>query len=79
MEREERYIVLKVKDFEAALGRVEKEQCHAAFTKIALHRHARGAGRMRCVVVEHDWPEYAATWAAIEHRVDSPNTGSQPT
>jgi len=34
------------------------------------------AGHMKCVVVEHDWPEYEPTWAAIAARVDG---ASQPT
>lgn len=38
--------------------------------KIANKRMDEGRERiMECVVVEHDWPEYEPTWAAIEARV----------
>ena len=61
-EREERYIVFKVKDLsEHKLGWVRDV--------IRLN----DIPTVDAVVVEADWPEYEPTWAAIERRV----TGSQ--
>lgn len=57
-EREERYIVFKVKDLsEHKLGWVRDV--------IRLN----GIPTVDAVVVEADWPEYEPTWAAIERRV----------
>lgn len=57
-EREERYIVFKVKDLsEHKLGWVRDV--------IRLN----GIPTVDAVVVESDWPEYEPTWAAIERRV----------
>lgn len=61
-EREERYIVFKVKDLsEHKLGWVRDV--------IRLNN----IPTVDAVVVEADWPEYEPTWAAIERRV----TGGQ--
>lgn len=58
-EREERYIVVKVKDIsEHKLGWVRDV--------IRLN----DIPTVDAVVVEADWPEYEQTWAAIERRVD---------
>ena len=38
--------------------------------KVNRLRARAGKQQLRCVVVEHDWPEYEPTWAAIERRVD---------
>ena len=57
-EREERYIVFKVKDLsEHKLGWVHDV--------IRLN----DIPTVEAVVVEADWPEYEPTWAAIERRV----------
>lgn len=58
-EREERYIVVKLTDLEAA------GQSHAMQEWLRnYHIPTRD-----CVVVEADWPEYEPTWKAIEARV----------
>ncbi len=72
--KEERYLVIKKSDLNHVL-----ESFNTAFPAGALrtileqvqeHRLARGASpNMECVVVEKDWPEYEATWAAIEARM----------
>lgn len=73
MKREERYIVLKLTDVSAALTDVDAKALKAICDKVTEHRIRRGAAMMDCVVVEHDWPEYEPTWAAIERRVDALN------
>ena len=73
--RERRYIVLKLKDVNAALtpteGRILDELCG----KIAEHREQAGRGDLICAVVEKDWPEYEPVWQAIQRRVE---LGQQP-
>lgn len=71
MEREQRYIVLKIKDMEAAgfaLGHIDafNEVCDA----VNIARIQRGAGLLECAVVEKDWPEYDVVWQMIANRVD---------
>jgi len=87
MEREDRYLVIKRTDLDAALEHMRPEALDA-FNEICTLaetlRRRRGKTPMECVVVEHDWPEYEATWAAIEKRVDdlqgdSALTGPIPT
>ena len=74
MKREQRYIVLKLTDVSAALTDADTKALKAICDKVTEHRVRRGAAMMDCVVVEHDWPEYEPTWAAIERRVDAPNS-----
>jgi hypothetical protein len=69
MERETRYTVLKISDIDGALSTVEKEVLVILEEKIDTFRRVRGKQPLKCVVVEHDWPEYEPTWAAIEKRV----------
>ena len=67
--REPRYIVLKVKDILAAgCTQAEIEDFNKVCDKVNLHRNTAGKPPLECVVVEKDWPEYEATWAAIEAR-----------
>ncbi|MBZ9780878.1 hypothetical protein K9857_04850 [Pseudomonas sp. REP124] len=54
-EREDRYIVLKLKRLPSY---------EVAYLQ---DRHAKAM--VECVVVEHDWPEYNLVWAMIEHRM----------
>lgn len=72
MERENRYLVIKRTDLDAAL-RMATPQAKASFGSVCnmaeIAREARGRGPLCCVVVEHDWPEYEPTWEAIEQRV----------
>lgn len=71
MQREERYIVFKVKDIKKYLP--VKTQNELAFLELDVNdaRNADGKPTLQCVIVEHDWPEYEPTWQAIEKRVDS--------
>lgn len=59
--REERYIVIKLKD----LGGIPDHLRHEIVNAIK----AAEFPQRECVVVESDWPEYAPTWAAIERRM----------
>lgn len=54
-EREERYIVLKLK-------RLPKDE-------VEYLRDCHPKAIVECVVVESDWPEYQLVWAMIEHRM----------
>lgn len=68
--REDRYMVLKWSDIERALNLDEVNDLYKIREKIAKCRHCNGKmARLKCVVVEHDWPEYEPTWQAIEQRV----------
>ena len=54
-EREERYIVLKLK-------RLPKDEAEYL-------RDCHPKAMVECVVVERDWPEYHLVWAMLEHRM----------
>ncbi|HGM8024901.1 TPA: hypothetical protein ACKP9T_005116 [Pseudomonas aeruginosa] len=56
--REERYLVLKLKDLSPA-----------AEEHIRQYVAARNLPNRQCVVVESDWPEYELVWTMIEARV----------
>jgi hypothetical protein len=64
--REQRYIVLKIKQLQKLPQELQKELgdwLDRASDHVYLHP--------KCVVVEHDWPEYETTWRAIEARVNA--------
>jgi hypothetical protein len=77
MKREQRYIVLKLKDLANVLTREETKTLTALCNKVTEHRLLRGARLLTCVVVEDDWPEYEPTWAALERRMDSITQGKR--
>ena len=66
--REWRYIVIKAKDMQAYLSDEEQRELNVLLLKISMGRNAAGKLPVEAVVVEHDWPEYEPTWAAIEAR-----------
>lgn len=70
MEREYRYLVIKLKDAKAALTVTERSILGIIADKISDHREQQGKAPLEGVVVESDWPEYEPTWKAIERRVD---------
>ncbi len=74
MFRENRYIVFKKKDVQAALSRDESATLRRLVQKVDRHRLDNGKVPLVCVVVESDWPEYEPTWQAIERRVDGDGT-----
>ncbi|WP_339518880.1 hypothetical protein [Pseudomonas proteolytica] len=64
--REERYVVIKIKDleFNSPSGDTNKR------SKELGEWISRNSLRTReCVVVESDWPEYHLVWAMLEHRM----------
>ena len=69
MKRENRYFVLKLSDIDKYLSDVEKETLSTISSSIAVGRSIDNKPDLKCVVVEHDWPEYEPTWGAIEKRV----------
>jgi hypothetical protein len=75
--RERRYIVIKLKDAALYLSAEEKTALNRICEIVALGREMQHRPKLECVCVESDWPEYGPTWAAIEARMSSPNTGSQ--
>ena len=70
MERENRYIVIKVSDANKYLNWAENDKLSAVLESINDGRAIDNKSSIKCVVVEHDWPEYEPTWKAIEARVD---------
>lgn len=78
MERQMRYTVLKDKDIFKYLTDDEQKLLTMICRKINGGRLNSGRGEMKCVVVEHDWPEYEPTWAAIAKRVDGKDRNDMP-
>lgn len=76
MQREQRYLVLKIKDIFRSLTSTERAILNTLAAKVEDGRHAAGKSPLQCVVVESDWPEYEATWTAIASRVDGPSQAS---
>lgn len=68
-ERQNRYIVFKIKDVTEYLNESDKETLLRLATKCTLGRISCDKQPLQCVVVESDWPEYEPTWAAIEKRM----------
>lgn len=71
MRREERYTVIKNRDISRYLTFTEAATLVDLCKKINQERIVDGRGEIKCVVVEHDWPEYEPTWAALAARIDS--------
>lgn len=65
-----KYMVFKRKDL-WVLSQEQRTQLGEISRAVRQYRAGRGKGDMECVVVEHDWPMYEATWAAIEAYVNS--------
>lgn len=65
--RENRYLVAKVRDVEAALSEVEQLELQKLLNKVETYRTQSGKEPLVCVVVESDWPNYESTWDSIEH------------
>lgn len=64
--REDRYLVLKRKDIDAALNWNQKAQLLYLSKLVEADRLYRGKEHLECVVVEHDWPNYSEVWASVE-------------
>lgn len=70
-----RYFVLKMVDLMAALTPDEMDTLIQLSDKVDQCRERTGKQPFMCVVVEADWPEYEATWKAIEERMTA-NVGN---
>lgn len=67
MERENRYLVLKVEDIQEALTGDETEALIDIENTIIAFREKNGKRtNKQYVVVADDWPMYEETWGAIE-------------
>ena len=72
--REERYLVIKIKDAFTYLTRADVHWLRHLTEVIDMGRAANGKRLFNCAVVEDDWPEYEPVWAAIEARVAGAST-----
>ncbi|MGR9053824.1 MAG: hypothetical protein ACU84J_14355, partial [Gammaproteobacteria bacterium] len=73
MEREERYLVFKIKDVANYFSIDEREKLVGLHKKVSDCRVRSGKQILECAVVESDWPEFEPTWQAVSDRVDSEN------
>lgn len=73
-QRENRYIVLKISDYNQCLTDKEVIELANIVYKVDAHRRKQGKEILQAVVVEHDWPEYESVWQAIEERVGNAGT-----
>ena len=67
--REQRYIVIKIKDADNALNLEQRDALERTLEHIDAYRYVKGKDDLKCVVVESDWDEYESTWKAIEQRI----------
>lgn len=75
MKREDRYIVIKRSDLEAAqaaghVGHIEVAALNYVGSSADRMRLERNKMPLKCVVVESDWPEYELVWELIRLRVE---------
>lgn len=77
-EREPRYVVLKIKDIHAYLGREGMRTLQEIGETIAARRAIDGKPPFNAVVVEQDWPEFDIVWQMIEARMTMPPAVSAP-
>jgi hypothetical protein len=71
MNREQRYLVVKLADMKNWLTPAEQKIVKILAAKVDMAREGMGRAPLQTVVVEADWPEYEPTWAAIAARVDA--------
>lgn len=75
MKREDRYLVLKRSNIEAAenedyITPAERGLLYHIAGKVAFWRYGESKPELKCVVVESDWPEYEHVWELIRMRVE---------
>jgi hypothetical protein len=66
--RENRYVVLKVKDIQDYGSAAQLDVLKGLLSDINTCRAGDGKRELKCVVIEDDWPEYEKVWAMIEAR-----------
>ena len=73
-QREDRYIVIKMKDLNEAcrtnIDWLDLNRFNAVVNAVRTHREKGGKPQLECVVVESDWPEYEPVWKMIEDRMN---------
>jgi len=70
-EREEKYLVFKIKDLEKLEGASQRFLRDIA-SMVNMNRHVKeGKDPIECVVVEHDWPMYEDVWSMIQQYVET--------
>lgn len=69
VKREDRYLVFKYKDVEAALTEDQHQTLHYLSALVDAHRRRQDKDVLQALVVEKDWPEFEATWALIAARI----------
>ncbi|AGJ71555.1 hypothetical protein Lw1_gp148 [Escherichia phage Lw1] len=69
MEREQKYIVIKLSDVDK-MSYEDQLKLRFIARRVERQRSRDGKEPLKAVVVEHDWPEYEPTWKAIETRVE---------
>lgn len=70
MEREARYLILKLSDCNKHLSGVQWDNLQQIRHTVRTGRINDKKSDLKCVVVEHDWPEYEPVWKMIEARVN---------
>ncbi len=70
MKREQRYLVLKIKDLEDFLSDTEKAILMTLASRVAASRTLVGKRNKGFVCVADDWPEYENVWQMLENRID---------
>jgi hypothetical protein len=70
--REPRYVVLKLKDFDAAgVTPAERKAFNAVCDKINSYRIGAGKGLLYCVVIESNWKCYEQAWGLVKAEWES--------
>lgn len=69
--KEQRYIVIKLKDADRHLDDDDRDLLTGVLEKIRIGRMLCGKQPLECVVVESDWPEHDAVWRMVEARCSS--------
>lgn len=69
MRRENRYLVIKFKDANAALTAEQRKVLADIADSVTAYRLKNDKQPLETVVVESDWPEYERTWGMIETRI----------
>jgi hypothetical protein len=69
--REQRYIVIKISDAKDALDDWQLHELQYLLDIVSKGRSRKGKPRLKCVVVESDWPIYEQVWDMIKHLTES--------
>lgn len=78
-EKQERYLVLKLKDIENYLNPALKDQAAQASQVINLSRKLDSKPILECVVIESDWKCYKDAWHLVELEVSGDSSSRQIT